>query len=180
MKCKKPSFRLSVHKHARTQMQAHKNHCACIHAISLCGTAHKTLPVWCRKAECKSSGVACCETTPRHSELSRWIKTPPPPKSYLCYRAAETNAFALASCRRMRWRQVNLPLLPEQKVYDPPVWLKKKNLRDRRSVRPVCHRAARLESPFWEAQWEGRPSRSRHGAVWKAPGGDGGNLQMKK
>lgn len=47
-------------------------------------------------------------------------------------------------------------------------------------MHPVCHRAVRLESPFLQAKGEGQPSRSRNGAVRKAPGGDGANLHMKK
>lgn len=115
---------------------------------------------------------------PSHGRANFPIKlTPPPPKSYLCYRVAETNGFALTSCRGTPWWLFNLLLLPIWKVYDPLCDNKKKrNVRDGRSVRPVCHRAARLESPFRKAQKEGR---SRHGTVWKAPAGDGGNLQMK-
>lgn len=47
-------------------------------------------------------------------------------------------------------------------------------------MQPVYHRAARLESPFLQAQGEEQPSRSRISAVRKAPGGDGANLHARK
>lgn len=64
-------------------------------------------------------------------------------------------------------------------MYDP---LCDKNQRDRRSVRPCLppRCASGVSVPRSAGRGTAKPFSVRNGAVWKAPGGDGGNLQIKR
>lgn len=159
-----------------TQSETHKKKKYCARELQFpltCSTRKST--VQCLKALCKCSGVGFRETKRRRSELSHFIQTTS--KSYLFFtgwrkqtplpcQVAEGREDDPSSCRFSQY----------EKEYDPR---SEQNERDRRSVHPVSHCAARLDSPFREALGEWRPSRSHHGAVWKAPGGDGGNRNEK-
>lgn len=161
--------------HANTQIQAHKNHR--VRKLQFPSIAVHIKVIQRNIQRHYASPVELYDTRPSHGAanfpiqwkqpqsptfVSGWRKQMPLP-----WQVAEGRDDGHSCCRCSR---------NEKGIYDPEC---DHNEKDRRSVQPVCRRAARLESPFREAQGEGRPSRSQHGAVWKAPGGDGGNINEK-
>lgn len=148
--------------HASTQIQAHKNHC--VRKLQFPSIAVHTKVIQCNVQRRYASPAELYVTRPSHGAanfpiqskqpqsptfVSGWRKQMPLP----C-QVAEGRGDGHSCCRCSR---------NEKGMYTIPGVITMRGYR--RSVQPVCRRAARLESPFREAQGEGtaKPLSARRG-----------------